>query len=320
MRSSRPVRLAAVAGVLSLGSLVLSPVAASAAVSVDAAPSGAACSDPHAGHEGEDASARVKKGSRAAEPRGWAKGRGGQYSSMARARALAPGSVEIETVFHVITAEAPSRTEQRRLSTMVKRQVEVLNSSFSGATGGAGTATPFTFDLAETSFVTNAKWSTVTPGGTERQMKKALHEGDQSTLNVYAADIGGGLLGWATFPSGYKESQSFMDGVVILDESMPGGEAGKYALGDTLVHEVGHWLALFHTFQGGCTGEGDQVGDTPAEAQPQFDCPEGADSCPDLPGLDPIHNFMDYTQDSCMYEFTAGQNQRMTDAWVQYRA
>ena len=150
-------------------------------------------------------------------------------------------------------------------------------------------------------------------------MKKALYEGDSRTLNVYSANIGGGLLGWAYFPKGYNNGRDYIDGVVMLDESMPGGTAGKYALGDTLTHEVGHWMMLDHTFNKGCSAAGDHVADTPREAQAQFDCPEGADTCT-APGLDPIHNFMDYTQDSCMDMFTPGQVERMNDAWFGFRA
>jgi len=304
------VRAAAAAAALALTPLSLA-TPASAFVAKDV---GAACQEGHA----DSSNARKREHSRTAEPRGWAKGRGHLYRNLETAAANLPtGSVTVDTVFHVVTETTPTAQEQRRLATMVRRQVGVLNESFAGDTGGAETA--FQFDLAETNWVTDATWAHVKPGGSERQMKKALHEGDQTTLNVYAADIGGGLLGWATFPDGYREQSAYMDGVVILDESMPGGVAGKYSLGDTLTHEVGHWLALYHTFQGGCDGEGDHVDDTPAEAQPQFDCPEGADTCP-APGLDPIHNFMDYTQDSCMHQFTPGQAARMSDAWVEFRA
>ena len=73
------------------------------------------------------------------------------------------------------------------------------------------------------------------------------------------------------------------------------------------------------TFAHGCSAVNDGVADTPREAYPQFDCPVGADTC-GAPGADPIHNFMDYTQDSCMDMFTQGQADRMSDAWQDFRA
>jgi hypothetical protein len=196
--------------------------------------------------------------------------------------------------------------------------MDVLNASFAGETSTTASDSPFRFDLTKTNYVVNKAWANVAPGKTERDMKSALHEGGATTLNVYAADIGGGLLGWAYFPKGYNNGRDFIDGVVILDESMPGGTAGKYAFGDTLTHEVGHWMMLEHTFAHGCGASGDYVADTPKEAGPQFDCPDGADTCK-APGLDPIRNFMDYTQDECMNEFTPGQVERMSDAWQQFR-
>lgn len=318
MHLSRSLRTFAAAGSMALAATTLSATAAVPATAVAPSPGAKACLDGHGGHAG-DAAARVRKGSKQVEPRMFA-GSGDQFRKLTSAPALEAGSVSIPTYFHVVLPAAEQdngSAAEDRLTTLVDAQVDVLNEAYAGRGGSeSSAATAFQFDLVDVDFSYDDAWSTVTPGGVEKQMKAATRVGGKGTLNVWTANIGDGLLGWATFP---KKRLDTNDGVVILDESMPGGTAGKYALGDTLTHEVGHWLALYHTFQGGCRGKGDEVADTPAEATAQFDCPVGADTCA-APGLDPIHNYMDYTQDSCMYQFTPGQAARMSDAWQQYRA
>ncbi|MEV6595597.1 zinc metalloprotease [Actinoplanes sp. NPDC051346] len=266
-----------------------------------------------------DSTARVRAGATAQEPALYSKNEANAYGVIKDAPRLANSSVTIPTVFHMVSDRPFTAADKSRWNSMIAAQMSVLNASYSGRTASGAANTPFRFSLTNTTWTVNSGWYTVVPGKNERDMKKALYTGDARTLNVYAANIGDGLLGWAYFPKGYNNGRDYLDGVVLLDESMPGGTAGKYAEGDTLTHEVGHWLMLEHTFAHGCAASGDFVADTAPEATPQFDCPVGADSCA-APGADPIHNFMDYSQDSCMNMFTAGQADRMSDAWVAFRS
>lgn len=105
---------------------------------------------------------------------------------------------------------------------------------------------------------------------------------------------------------------------------MPGGSIGGYDAGKTAVHESGHWLGLLHTFEGySCTGSGDYVSDTPAEMTSTDGCPTNPwkNTCGTVrKGVDPIHNYMDYSTDECYVRFTPGQQQRMLTLWPVYRA
>ncbi|HET7822390.1 MAG TPA: zinc metalloprotease [Ornithinibacter sp.] len=318
--SSRTRRLAGV-GALVAGAFATAALGSGAGVASAGGASGAsspavlACAAPAAG----TSAARVVKGATVQEPKLYPDSQAKAYGVIKDAPRMPNGSVHIRTVFHVVSDHTLTTAEQTRMQTMIGAQMTVMNDSYAGLTSPTAADSPFRFDLVKTTYTVNPQWYTVVPGKNERDMKKALYEGDSTTLNVYVANIGGGLLGWSYFPKGYNNGRDYIDGVVMLDESMPGGTAGKYSEGDTLTHEVGHWLMLEHTFNHGCSASNDFVADTPKEAAPQFDCPIGADTCT-APGLDPIHNFMDYTQDSCMNEFTPGQVERMNDAWIDFRA
>jgi hypothetical protein len=164
---------------------------------------------------------------------------------------------------------------------------------------------------------------------TQRHNKTAWHEDRQSVhyraltrrgganaLNIWLVDSA--ELGIATFPWDHVKKGK-IDGIRVHYGSLPGGSITNYNEGGTATHETGHWLGLFHTFHGGCTRRNDQVDDTPAQATPTRGCPAWRDSCR-LPGADPIHNYMDYSWDSCYSEFTRGQAARINRMWAAYRA
>jgi hypothetical protein len=248
----------------------------------------------------------------------------------ARAATLQDGIVTIPVAFHVLRKDLTVAGGNAPLA-WIEDQIDVLNASYSGATGGAETG--FRFRLVSVDRTTKASWFKLfyAQGGEPRyfrgshkeiQVKRALHEGDRQTLNVYTGALGKFLLGWAYFPSSFVGAGAlprFYDGVVIDFRTMPGATFKPYNEGDTLTHEVGHWLELLHTFQDGCEPPGDRIQDTPFEASPAFGCPQDRDTCPQ-PGLDPTENFMDYTDDACMYAFTADQADRAQMAWERYRA
>lgn len=212
------------------------------------------------------------------------------------------GTFRIPIAYHIITNTSGFGDVS---DADIEAQTDVLNGAFAPM--------DVEFETASIDRTANNTWFVAGPSS-DGPMKAALAIDPASTLNFYSNNPGGGILGWATFPDGC-ESCTY-HGVVVLFSSLPNGTAVPYNEGDTGTHEVGHFVGLYHTFQGGCVPPGDSVADTEYEASPAFGCPVGRDSCGGG-GPDPILNFMDYTDDPCMIEFTSGQRDR---AYIQMAA
>lgn len=219
----------------------------------------------------------------------------------------------VSVYWHVIQS-GTALTQGNIPDSQITASISAMNTHYAGT---------ISFVLAGTTRTTNANWFTSAAPDTSYQtaMKTALRQGGAAALNVYTVGFssgsGAGLLGYATFPSDYASNPKD-DGVVILYSSVPGGSTTNYNQGKSLTHETGHWLGLYHTFQGGCSGSGDYVSDTPPEASAASGCPTGRDTCSGG-GVDPIHNYMDYSYDSCMTEFTSGQATRFLSQISTYR-
>ena len=226
--------------------------------------------------------------------------------------------VTIPVYWHIVTL--PNGTGN--VSSRVDEQMAVLNAAY--APSG------FMFELKNVRVVANTTWFLSAIGSPEeQQMKAALRQGGPEALNIYTTN-GDVYLGWATPAFYYKFFPSY-DGVVLWWAALPGTGLGgtaagepdgflKYDGGDTGTHEVGHWLGLDHTFAFGCQSPGDKINDTPFEAEPQFYCaPRDSCTAPQHAGVDPITNYMDYTDDDCMDHFTLDQTKRMRQHWHAFR-
>ncbi len=197
-------------------------------------------------------------------------------------------------------------------------QLSVLNNAYRPA--------KISFRLLAPTYTTNDSWAT---DPESQAMKSTLRRGSYSALNLYfqtnltnpsalpgkPANI---LLGSCTLPTtvtyvpdfcpsppcapiSFPASAYAFDGCSIRASTLPGGSFRGYNKGGTAVHEIGHWFGLLHTFQGeNCSfgNSGDYIDDTPLEAASTSGCPVWKDSCPLEPGVDPIHNYKDYSSDT----------------------
>ena len=239
-----------------------------------------------------------------------------------RAKAI----VNIPVVVHVLYNTA----SQNISDAQIMSQIAVLNQDFAASNvdvslvpsvfSGLVSNTQIQFCLAQQtpSGVSTTgivrKSTTTTSFSSNDNVKRNANGGDDAWdatkyLNIWVCNLGGGLLGYAQFPGGAAST----DGVVINYTAFGnmGTASAPYGLGRTTTHEVGHWLNLRHIWGDASCGN-DQVGDTPTQQTSNFGCPTFPHvTCSNGANGDMFMNYMDYTDDACMYMFTAGQSTRM---------
>lgn len=180
---------------------------------------------------------------------------------------------------------------------VIDSQMQVLNNNFA--------STGYQFSLQNVSYTYDSSWSDINTNWDLTSLKRSLRQGNYADLNIYyfrsiTADNGYSLTGYCNYPANGNDYNTFWnDGCNLHVGTMPGGSFSPWNQGKITSHEVGHWFGLIHPWgeynDGGCSGAGDQIDDTPAQYQPDYGCRVGYDSCPNSPGTDPVRNIMGYS-------------------------
>jgi hypothetical protein len=247
-----------------------------------------------------------------------------QFATSSAAQKGTQAVITIPVVFHVVYRTAAENVSDA----MLQSQINVMNQDFAKMNSDItkvpsvfaplATNTNIQFCLAQKDPSGNAttgiirKSTTVTSFSSNDAVKYSANGGSNAWpagqyLNFWVCNLGGGLLGYAQFPGGAAAT----DGVVCLYSSLPGGTSAPFNKGRTATHEVGHWLNLRHIWGDANCGS-DLVSDTPTQQTSNGGCPAFPKvTCSNGPNGDMHMNYMDYTDDACMYMFTAGQSTRM---------
>ncbi|WP_072144799.1 M43 family zinc metalloprotease [Hymenobacter sp. AT01-02] len=233
-------------------------------------------------------------------------------------------ALTIPVVVHVLY----NTTAQNVSDAQVQAQIDVLNQDFAktnadaslipAAFAASAASANIQFTLAKRTPTGTAttgiihKQTKVSSWSSNDAVKNSKRGGDDAWdaskyLNLWVCNLGQGLLGYAQFPGGSPAT----DGVVVLYSSLPGGTAKPYDKGRTATHEVGHWLNLRHIWGDASCGN-DYVSDTPTQQTSNYGCPSFPHvTCSNGTSGDMFMNYMDYTDDACMYMFSNGQASRM---------
>ncbi len=160
----------------------------------------------------------------------------------------------IPTYVHIVVSDDGTKSGDVSRET-IDAQIKALNEAY--ATNAARSGVRWVFQVQSVERVVGPD---MCDQGNEKQMKAKLRRGGRGALNLFVTDLSAcGLLGYSSWPWDLAKKGVTMDGVVIHYDTLPGGQYKPYNLGRTGIHEIGHWLGLYHTFQVCCCWGGGLV-------------------------------------------------------------